>query len=133
MRVGYGIDDPNTDDLSAFGVLLPDPVFGQRSLNSVAWANVIWDVSKYLDVGFEVSYRETNYIAPSISNTGCSRITPARSCSGKSRGMASGATTPTRGSNSSATLLPSSLDTSRSSARDIPQPTEPRSVVSTRT
>lgn len=70
VRVGYGIDDPNTDDLSAFGVLLPAPVFGQRSLNTVAWGNIIWDISKYLDVGFEVSYRETNYIAPSISNTG---------------------------------------------------------------
>ena len=69
-HVGYGIDDPNDDDVGQFlggddGLM---PVAGQRSRNEVAWANLIWDVSKYFDVAFEVGYRETDSVAPSESN-----------------------------------------------------------------
>jgi hypothetical protein len=30
---------------------------------------LIWDASAQFDVGFEISHRETAYVAPSISNT----------------------------------------------------------------
>jgi hypothetical protein len=70
MHVGYGIDDPRNQDLGQFRDNNWNPVAGQRARNQVVWANLIWDVSQYLDVGFEVSYRETDYIAPSVSNTG---------------------------------------------------------------
>ncbi|MEO2034266.1 MAG: hypothetical protein ABGZ35_19490 [Planctomycetaceae bacterium] len=69
---GYGIDDPRDADLGQF--LGPAsgfvPVAGQRSRNEIYWTNLICAVSKNLDLGFEVSHRETDYIAPSISNEG---------------------------------------------------------------
>ena len=74
FHTGYGIDDPRNEDL---GVIRADPfdplstpIAGQAARNEVFWANLIWDVSKQFDVGFEVAYRETDYIAPSVSNTG---------------------------------------------------------------
>ena len=68
MHVGYGIDNPRNGDLGTFtaGPL----TIGQRSRNQVIWANLIWDVSKHFDMAFEVSHRETDYIAPSVSNNG---------------------------------------------------------------
>ena len=33
------------------------------------WANLIWGGTKCLHVAFEVSYRETAYVAPSESNS----------------------------------------------------------------
>lgn len=72
FHIGYGIDDPRNEDL---GVLRQDPfdpastpVAGQRSRNAVGWTNLIWDVNEHFDVAFEVSHRETDYIAPSVSN-----------------------------------------------------------------
>jgi len=68
-HVGYGIDNPNDDDVGQFLDDDLNPVTGQRSRNEVAWANLIWDVSQHFDVAFEVSYRETDYVAPSESNS----------------------------------------------------------------
>lgn len=72
FHIGYGVDDPRNEDL---GVIRQDPfdptsqaIAGQRSRNEVAWTNLMWDVSEYFDVAFEVSHRETDYIAPSVSN-----------------------------------------------------------------
>jgi len=68
MHIGYGIDNPRNGDVGQF---LDDnlmPVAGQRSLNQVIWTNLMWDVSDEFDIGFEVSHRKTDYIAPSISN-----------------------------------------------------------------
>ena len=44
------------------------PIAGQRSRNVVCWTNLIWNVTDFFQLGFEVSYRETHYIAPSVSN-----------------------------------------------------------------
>ncbi len=50
---GYGIDDPVNRDLN----------FGQISKNQTAFANLIWDVTKQFRVGFEASWRRTDYVA----------------------------------------------------------------------
>jgi hypothetical protein len=44
--VGYGIDDPRNSDVGQFLDDDLNPVAGQRSLNQVAWANLLWDVSE---------------------------------------------------------------------------------------
>lgn len=69
LRGGYGIDDPRNEDLGQFldpGTLTP--LIGQRSRNSVAWISLFYDVTDAFQFAFEVSHRETDYIAPSISN-----------------------------------------------------------------
>lgn len=69
LRGGYGIDDPRNEDLGQFldpGTLTP--LIGQRSRNTVAWISLFYDVTEAFQLGFEVSHRETDYIAPSISN-----------------------------------------------------------------
>ena len=69
LRGGYGIDDPRNEDLGQFldpGTLTP--IIGQRSRNSVAWISLFYDVTDAFQLAFEASHRETNYIAPSISN-----------------------------------------------------------------
>jgi hypothetical protein len=48
---GYGVDDPLDRDLAP----------GQPVRNETYFANLIWDVTKYLRVGFEVTYRRTAY------------------------------------------------------------------------
>ena len=68
LHVGYGIDDPRNSDVGQFLDDNLNPVAGQRSLNQVVWTNLIWEVSEYFDMGFEVSHRKSDYIAPSISN-----------------------------------------------------------------
>jgi len=68
VHVGYGIDDPFNEDVGQFFDDDLNPISGQRSRNEVYWANLMWDVSAHFDLGFEVSYRETDYIAPSVSN-----------------------------------------------------------------
>jgi len=50
-HVGFGIDDPNDNDLSP----------GRRTQNHVFWANVVYNVSKVLEVGLETSWWETRY------------------------------------------------------------------------
>jgi hypothetical protein len=69
-HIGYGIDDPLNEDVGQFLNNELEPIAGQRARNEVAWANLIWDVSKYFDLGFEISYRETAYVAPSVSSSG---------------------------------------------------------------
>ena len=51
---GYGIDDPNDDDLSA------NPADFQRERNETIFANLIWDLNAALRIGFEATYRETD-------------------------------------------------------------------------
>ena len=48
---GFGIDDPNDEDLS----------LGRRTQNHFYFANVIWNVSPELEVGVELSWWETRY------------------------------------------------------------------------
>ena len=55
---GYGIDDPLDSDLTA----------GLAKRNQFYFGNVIWDVTKSIDVGFEVSRWETEYMAPLQDN-----------------------------------------------------------------
>jgi hypothetical protein len=50
---GYGIDDPVDRDL--------DP--SQRSQNQTYFSNLIWDVTPLFRVGFEFTWRETDYVA----------------------------------------------------------------------
>ena len=51
---GYSIDDPLDSTLTV----------GLPTRNEFAFANLIWDVTKNLEVGFEVSHWETSYTAP---------------------------------------------------------------------
>jgi hypothetical protein len=55
---GYGIDDPLDRDLTA----------GQARRNRFYFGNILWDVTRSLDVGFEVSYWETDYMPPLADN-----------------------------------------------------------------
>lgn len=56
---GAGIDDPLDRNLSPF----------QIRRNEVVYANIIWDVRDWLDIGFEVSYRETAYVDLQVTPT----------------------------------------------------------------
>ena len=53
---------------------LTDPVDpedpGQRTLNQVAWASMLWDVTDFFQLGFEVSHRKTDYVNPFASTDG---------------------------------------------------------------
>ncbi|MEE2707250.1 MAG: hypothetical protein VX988_09375 [Planctomycetota bacterium] len=55
---GYGIDDPLNSTLTA----------GLPTRNELVFANIIWDVTKNLEIGFEVSRWETSYMAPLRDN-----------------------------------------------------------------
>ena len=50
---GYGVDDPVNGDVS----------LGQRTLNQAIFGNLIWDVTKQFQVGFEVTHWQTDYKA----------------------------------------------------------------------
>jgi hypothetical protein len=50
---GYAVDNPFNRDVS----------LAQRTLNTAAFGNLIWDVTKNFQVGFEVSRWETDYKA----------------------------------------------------------------------
>jgi hypothetical protein len=67
-HVGYGVDDPVNEDLGRVFDVNGIAVAGQKSRNSVLWTNLFWNVTEALQLGFEVSYRETDYMAPSVSN-----------------------------------------------------------------
>jgi hypothetical protein len=58
-HIGYGIDDPLDRDLQGGGILR----------NQTYFANIIWDVTKYLRLGFETTYRQTAYPL-SLNNEG---------------------------------------------------------------
>jgi hypothetical protein len=53
-HLGYGIDDPENNDLSN------NPANFQRELNETTFANLIWDVNQSLKVGMEATYRKTD-------------------------------------------------------------------------
>ena len=66
-HAGYGIDDAKDSDLGQ--IMRPgQPPLGQRSRNTVLWTNLMWSVTEAFELGFEVSYRETDYVSPSVSN-----------------------------------------------------------------
>jgi len=49
---GYGVDDPLDQDLAP----------GQISYNDTIFSNLLWDVTQSFRLGFEFTYRETEYI-----------------------------------------------------------------------
>ncbi len=51
-HVGYGVDNPNNVDLAP----------GQVAFNETYYANLIWDYTKQLRFGLELTWRETDYI-----------------------------------------------------------------------
>lgn len=53
VHAGYGVDAPLREDLAAT----------QFARNQTYFANVVYDVSKVLQLSFEVDYRKTDYIA----------------------------------------------------------------------
>jgi X-X-X-Leu-X-X-Gly heptad repeat protein len=55
---GYSIDNPRDSDLTA----------GLTSRNEFVFGNIFWDVTRSIEVGFEVSHWETAYIAPLQNN-----------------------------------------------------------------
>jgi hypothetical protein len=59
-HLGGGIDDPRNHNLSP----------GQIERNTFYFANVIWEPKPWFEIGFELSYRETDYVpqtlAPSV-------------------------------------------------------------------
>jgi hypothetical protein len=58
---GGGADNPIDRDLAA----------GQITLNETAFANLIWDITKQLRVGFEFTWRKTSYVGlPNNEGTG---------------------------------------------------------------
>ena len=67
-HVGFGTDDPSNQDLGQFLDSTGTPIAGQKSRNTVYWTNLMWDVTDAFQLAFEVSRRETDYIAPSVSN-----------------------------------------------------------------
>ena len=65
-HTGYGIDDPDDDDMTA----IPNTLFG-RTYNSTFWSNLLWDLDKTFRIAFEVTYRQTEYKeATNLSNEG---------------------------------------------------------------
>jgi hypothetical protein len=59
-HVGYGVDDPLDSDLAP----------GQPVRSRVVFANLLWDASKYLRVGWELTFRKTAYTFPLRNNDG---------------------------------------------------------------
>jgi hypothetical protein len=54
LHIGYGMDHPVASDLAA----------GQIAINQTFFNAFMYDLSKTVQIGFEVDYRKTNYIAP---------------------------------------------------------------------
>jgi len=59
-RVGYGKDKCTESDLKGSGILQNSTLFG----------NLIWDINQLLQIGTEVSYKQTEYLAPLKNNQG---------------------------------------------------------------
>jgi hypothetical protein len=59
-RIGYGQDKCNENDLKGLGILQNSTLFG----------NLIYDVNQSFQIGTEVSYKQTNYLAPLKNNQG---------------------------------------------------------------
>jgi hypothetical protein len=60
-HTGYGIDDPNNNDITA----VPNTLFG-RTYNSTFYSNLLWDLGgkKKFRIGFEFTYCQTDYKDP---------------------------------------------------------------------
>jgi len=54
LHCGYGIDNPVASDLAP----------GQIACNQTFFNTLLWDLSKTFQIGLEVDYRKTNYVAP---------------------------------------------------------------------
>jgi hypothetical protein len=54
VHCGYGIDDPVNTDLAS----------GQIESNQTSFNTLLWDLSKTVQIGFEVDYRKTQYVSP---------------------------------------------------------------------
>ena len=52
-HTGYGIDDPTDGDLA----------LGGRTYNSTVYTNLLWDLNQTFRLGFELTWRETDYKA----------------------------------------------------------------------
>ena len=50
-HLGYGIDDPNDNDVAAAG----------RLKNETYFASVLWDLNPTFRIGLEFAWRETEY------------------------------------------------------------------------
>ena len=57
-HLGYGIDNPRDADLPA------TLAAGARSKNQTYFANLLWDVNQTFRLGFEFTYRDTEYRSP---------------------------------------------------------------------
>jgi hypothetical protein len=57
---GFALDDPEDADLAA----------GQIEKNETVFANLIYDVNKYLRFATELTYRKTDWLAPLLNNEG---------------------------------------------------------------
>ena len=68
VYVGYGIDDPRNQDVGFITTDINDP--GQRTFNQVVWGSILWDITDFFQLGFEVSHRETHYLNPLASDEG---------------------------------------------------------------
>jgi hypothetical protein len=65
-HIGYGIDDPVDDDMTA----IPNSLFG-RTYNSTLYGNLLWNLNKTLRIAFELTHRKTEYKEPTnLSNEG---------------------------------------------------------------
>lgn len=62
-HTGYGIDDPDDDDVSS------NPADFQRLRNETYYGNIIWDINQSVRLGFEVTWRETDNTS-SLDNEG---------------------------------------------------------------
>jgi hypothetical protein len=60
LHCGYGIDDPLENDLAA----------GQIASNQTFFNTLYYDFSKSYQIGVEVDYRKTNYVAPALDANG---------------------------------------------------------------
>ena len=58
-HAGYGIDDPDNDDMTA----IPNTLFG-RTYNSTFYSNLLWDLDRTFRIAFEATYRKTEYKEP---------------------------------------------------------------------
>jgi hypothetical protein len=58
-HTGIGIDDPNNNDITP----VPNTLFG-RTYNRTVYSTLLWDVNKKFRLGFEFTYRKTDYKDP---------------------------------------------------------------------
>lgn len=59
-HLGFGVDDPLDNRVS------DDPALLGRTFNSTIYANALWDLNQVFRVGFEFTWRETNYKAAAL-------------------------------------------------------------------